>query len=438
MFSRLQPLQGLAQQVRRHWLPLAVAALALAALLSGAPVLAADAQPDVNQTVPPPTPRPPLPPPSDGGDDDGESSSAAPAGPAVTTTASVTSTGTLTAVVEVLALNVRQGPGTTFPVAGKLTQGDAITIEGRNEAGDWWYICCVAPGGDRGWVSASLVTPTFAPEQAAALPIVTGAPAGGTAAGSAPPAPAGAKPGTVAGVNLNVRSGPSTDDPVLGKLRGSDTVAVLGRNENGDWLYVCCVGSPAVNGWASAQFITPAFAAGDLPVVDAAGQPATSTAATSTTEGAGDAAADTVADTAADTVAATVAGALSVAVAQQPPFAVQGREIALVYTVSNAGAEDLTDVVLSSDLPGPLTLVNATAGAGGEVVQAVGDPAVTITWPAVPAGESVTATLRVRVAADVPNGTTFANLATVTAAGGETAGNGITIGMPPALLPEFW
>jgi hypothetical protein len=91
---------------------------------------------------------------------------------------------------------------------------------------------------------------------------------------------------------------------------------------------------------------------------------------------------------------------------------------------------------LSSELPGPFTLVNATTGAGGELEQQNSN--ITVTWATVPAGQSVTATLRVRVAADVPNGTTFANLATVTTGSGETASSGITIGMPPALLPEFW
>ena len=79
-------------------------------------------------------------------------------------------------------------------------------------------------------------------------------------------------------MNLNVRSGPSTDDAVLGKLRGSDTVTVLGRNAGGDWLYICCIGTPPANGWVSAQFITPAFAAGDLPEVGSDGQPGAATA----------------------------------------------------------------------------------------------------------------------------------------------------------------
>jgi uncharacterized protein YgiM (DUF1202 family) len=421
--------QGLVQRVRRHWLLLGIVALAFVVLLAGQPALAADSRPEVNQTVPPPTPTTTVPSPADNGNTDSNASggdsaqTGAPASAVVTETAPAT--GTLTAVVQVVALNVRQGPGTTYPVIGKLTQGNEVTVEGRNEAGDWWYVCCIADSDTPGWVSATLVTPNFAAEQAAALPVTSSTPAPETTSTITPTTTStttgGGVQGTVAGVNLNVRSAPNTDAAVLGKLRGTDTVSVLGRNATGDWLYICCIGTPASNGWVSAQFITPAFAAGDLPEVGSDGKPATITGAA-----AGTGAADTATD------------ALSVAVAQQPPFAVQGREIALIYTVRNGGSENLANVVLSSELPGPLTLVAATAGAGGEVSQEAEAPNVTVTWASVPAGESVTATVRVRVAEDLPNGTTFANLASVTAENGETAGNGITIGMPPSLLPEFW
>jgi uncharacterized protein YraI len=431
MFSRSTKSQGLAQRARRHWLLLTVVGLALVTLLAGQPAFAAEARPEVNQTVPPPTPQPTVSTPDGNGDSNDTSSDSsennggadtsqtnAPASSAVAET--LQATGTLTATVQVVTLNVRQGPDTTFPVIGRLAQGNEVTVEGRNEAGDWWYVCCIADGNTRGWVSAALVTPNFAAEQAAALPVTASVPASeATPAPETPPAEApgtaGGRQGTVAGVNLNVRSGPSTDDAVLGKLTGSATVSVLGRNAAGDWLYICCIGTPAANGWVSAQFITPAFAAGDLPEVGS----------------------DSATATGAD-ASATGAGALSVAVAQQPPFAVQGREIALVYTVRNGGNEDLANVVLSSELPGALTLVGAAAGAGGEAAAVADTQGVTVTWPSVPAGESVSATVRVRVADDVPNGTTFANLASVTAENGETASNGITIGMPPSLLPEFW
>ena len=33
--------------------------------------------------------------------------------------------------------NLRSGPGTTFDLTGSITAGTALTIIGRNEAGDW-------------------------------------------------------------------------------------------------------------------------------------------------------------------------------------------------------------------------------------------------------------------------------------------------------------
>lgn len=428
--------------VRRHWVLLTAALFAAILLLAGQPLQAADAQPAINQTVPGPTPKPVVPPPSDnGGDNDNSNSSDPVATPAPATAtpaapASVeqteNSTGALTAVVNVVALNVRQGPGTTQPVIGKLAQGAEVTVLARNSAGDWWLICCIPATATNGWVSAALVTPNFSAEQAAALPVsdsaVEAAPLATTstptatvaALAAATPVPGG-KAGVVAGVNLNVRQGAGTDNPVLGKLRAGDAVSVLGRNTAGDWLYICCVGSPAANGWVSAQFITPTFTAAELDEVT--GAPVVEQPTSTPEAAAGDAAQE------------TAAAGLSVDIVQEPPFAVQGREIALVYTIRNNGSADLADVVLSSELPGPLTLVAATA-AGGTVTQQE-PPLVEITWPVLAAGESATATVRVRVAEDAPNGTTFASLATVTA-GGESAVNGITLGMPPALLPEFW
>lgn len=450
-----------AHEVRRPWLPFAAVALVAVLLLVGQPLFAADAQPTINQTVPPATPRPTVENPNDDNNDDNDDnnnnnnnnsgstdtgSATQPADAAAATsdvaqTAAVTSTTGLTATVNVLALNVRQGPSTTFPVVGKLTQNAIVGIEARNAAGDWLLVCCIPGTTTPGWVSASLVVPGFTADQGAVLPVsdgaVTAAPLAATTTPAAPAAVAtpvpGSKPGVVAGVNLNVRQGPGTDNDVAGKLRANDTVSVLGRNATGDWLYICCIGDPPANGWVSAQFITPAFAAGDLPEVAAAAPVAPAPAATPTSEAGTTTQATGDTATAADAPAA--AGGLSVSIAQQPPFAVQGREVALVYTVRNDGSADLVDVVLSSDLPGPLTLVGATA-AGATVSQQ--DPAaVQITWPSLAAGESATATVRVRVAGDVPDGATFANLATVTA-GDESVVNGITIGMPPALLPEFW
>lgn len=53
--------------------------------------------------------------------------------------------------------------------------------------------------------------------------------------------------------NLNVRLGPGTDFPIIGQIGADGQLALLGRNEAGDWLVVCCVdGRP---GWVAARLV---------------------------------------------------------------------------------------------------------------------------------------------------------------------------------------
>jgi N-acetylmuramoyl-L-alanine amidase len=78
---------------------------------------------------------------------------------------------------------------------------------------------------------------------------------------------------TVTAPVLNLRSGPGTSFAVAGKLKSGDTLTVLGRNAAGDWLYVCCLPDTETRGWVSAEFVTPAFAAADLPALADDGTP---------------------------------------------------------------------------------------------------------------------------------------------------------------------
>ncbi len=55
--------------------------------------------------------------------------------------------------VKVATLNLRQGPGTNYPVVGKLTQGAQAAIIGRNAAGDWYQVR--PAGGSTGWVTGA-------------------------------------------------------------------------------------------------------------------------------------------------------------------------------------------------------------------------------------------------------------------------------------------
>jgi uncharacterized protein YraI len=79
------------------------------------------------------------------------------------------------AVINTARLNVRQGPGTVYPVIGGLKSGDDVAVTGRNAAGSWYQVSL--PGGKTGWVSAGLVKLTG---DSSAIPAVA-APAAPTA-----------------------------------------------------------------------------------------------------------------------------------------------------------------------------------------------------------------------------------------------------------------
>jgi hypothetical protein len=73
-----------------------------------------------------------------------------------------TRTGTplppVTVKVKVDKSNVRQGPGSAYPVVTRLDQGTNVTVVGRNRDGDWWKICCV--NGQDVWIADAVVEVT--------------------------------------------------------------------------------------------------------------------------------------------------------------------------------------------------------------------------------------------------------------------------------------
>lgn len=62
------------------------------------------------------------------------------------------------AVVNTNTMNVRSGPGTNYPITGRVARGTRFEITGRNAAGDWWQVCCV--NNQNGWVVGRLVNVT--------------------------------------------------------------------------------------------------------------------------------------------------------------------------------------------------------------------------------------------------------------------------------------
>lgn len=299
MPQRPLPLHESAARARRYWLFLAVLLLALLVAFTGHTAWAADGAARISQTVPPVTPQPDVPPPPEptpAPDDAGGGSAAPPpasTAPTQSPAASGEAASAQTATVTAPVLNLRSGPGTIFPVVGKLKSGTTLTVLGRNADGAWLYVCCLPDTETRGWISAEFVTPAFA---AADLPALaddgtpgaalqeTGADA---AQPSAEPAPALGKTGAVTATVLNVRAGPGANFSVIGKLRNGATIDVQGRNAAGDWLYMCCVPATETKGWVSAEFVSPAFASTDLPEVANDGTPGAGTDASAVSATAG-------------------------------------------------------------------------------------------------------------------------------------------------------
>jgi hypothetical protein len=64
---------------------------------------------------------------------------------------------------------------------------------------------------------------------------------------------------------INVRSGPSTDYPVVGVLIAGQQVPALGRSVGGQWIQVVYPGGPEGVAWVYAPLVVPT---GNLPIVE--------------------------------------------------------------------------------------------------------------------------------------------------------------------------
>jgi N-acetylmuramoyl-L-alanine amidase len=133
--------------------------------------------------------------------------------------------GKLTITVE--SLNVREGPGLSYPIAGSVKKNEKYSI--LKEEGDWIQISL---GGSRnGWV-AEWFTTIDADSQPAASPKTK------------------SSSGTVTTNGLRVRKGPGTNFEVIGSLKSGQAVEIL--NSNDKWAEVR---TNAIKGWAAKEFI---------------------------------------------------------------------------------------------------------------------------------------------------------------------------------------
>lgn len=238
--------------------------------------------------------------------------------------------------------------------------------------------------------------------------------------------------GTVKSATLNVRSGPGTGYLVIGVLKEGDKLEILEQNAKGDWWRVCCLSGTDVRGWVSANFITPDFDTAQaqqlLPV--ATNVPALPTPTATTAP--------------AQEISTTVEDATNMVIelsfVASPVYPLPGSIVTMQFTVTNPTAIDGIDVELRDELPKGISIVEVSAAENALLQQDVTEnlrEVFSVLWPTLASGETVTATARLQIEPTVPLGTVLDNLffAGGTNIPGSTAG--ISIGMPPASLPDF-
>ncbi len=129
-------------------------------------------------------------------------------------------------------LNVRSGPGTDYRAVTTLNKGDLYPV--IKEDGEWVQI--ELNNGEKGWVANYLVSlKEGSASQLSSEEVQT---------------QGFSKTGLISANSLNVRSKPSLDANVLGKLQNGTTVEII--SENNDWLEISYNGE---SGWISSTYI---------------------------------------------------------------------------------------------------------------------------------------------------------------------------------------
>lgn len=80
------------------------------------------------------------------------------AGTTLVSTTQSANPGDMKATVTSALANVRNGPDTNYSMVTQLAERTEVTINGRNEAGTWWRLCCLSATPGDGWISAEVVS----------------------------------------------------------------------------------------------------------------------------------------------------------------------------------------------------------------------------------------------------------------------------------------
>lgn len=145
-----------------------------------------------------------------------------------------------------LSLSLRGRPDAAAPAIAELPGSEVLWALARSADGRWLRVAYGQAGAQAWAASADLILLG----EADSLPVWTSE--ASVSLTQPPPAESQALPGRVVSGPLNVRSGPGVDQSVLGQLAAGDTVTVIGRSEEGDWLAIAWSASTA---WVAARYV---------------------------------------------------------------------------------------------------------------------------------------------------------------------------------------
>jgi len=163
-------------------------------------------------------------------------------------------------------VNVRSGPGTFYPVVAKVHSNDVLQAVGVDTSATWvQFKDTQAPDGVA-WIFAAFTNFDRAASQ---LPEITNLPTPPVTPTAAPPRAMGSIHAANPGAQVNVRSGPGTDFPLVGKVNDGDILKATGVTDSGDWVQIQFSGSGVVNGtaWVYTSYTDYDPASRTLPLV---------------------------------------------------------------------------------------------------------------------------------------------------------------------------
>ena len=143
-------------------------------------------------------------------------------------------------------LNVRLGPGTSYPIVTTVSFREVLGLTGRTYDSSWLRIR--RDDGQQGWVSARYMIVSAA--HLSAVPIVDGTQ-------PSPEPPPSEITGYVTAYRLNVRSGPGNAYASYGKVPIATIVAVSGISPDGEYYVITLPTDIAKDsrGWLPARYV---------------------------------------------------------------------------------------------------------------------------------------------------------------------------------------